>query len=159
MPKTKAKTTTKTKTTAKANKQEQQTICYLCKIVFALAIVLGIGFIGIIIGGCFKKPAITDLEKRELEAFESIFQKEIDQEFYKERFQTASLTNIGLSEDDDLYGDFTIYYYGENHEITETQNGKIFLQCDHEYRKPVTGDDPKSCAFAYSYEDKVPYNN
>lgn len=155
MPKTKAKST---KTTAKVSKQEQQTITYLSKMILALAIVLGVGFLGVILCGCFK-PKISHLEQRELEAFESIFQKQIDQEFYKERFQTASLTNIGLSEDDDLYGDFTIYYYGENHEITETQNGKIFLQCDHEYRKPVTGDDQKSCAFAYSYEDKVPYKN
>lgn len=155
MPKTKAKST---KTTTKVSKQEQQTIAYLSKMILALAIVLGVGFLGVILCGCFK-PKISHLEQRELEAFESIFQKQIDQEFYKERFQTASLTNIGLSEDDDLYGDFTIYYYGENHEITETQNGKIFLQCDHEYRKPVTGDDQKSCAFAYSYEDKVPYKN
>lgn len=155
MPKTKAKST---KTTAKVSKQEQQTITYLSKMILALAIVLGVGFLGVILCGCFK-PKISHLEQRELGAFESIFQKQIDQEFYKERFQTASLTNIGLSEDDDLYGDFTIYYYGENHEITETQNGKIFLQCDHEYRKPVTGDDQKSCAFAYSYEDKVPYKN
>ena len=155
MPKTKAKST---KTTTKVSKQEQQTITYLSKMILALAIVLGVGFLGVILCGCFK-PKISHLEQRELEAFESILQKEIDQEFYKERFQTASLTNIGLSEDDDLYGDFTIYYYGENHEITETQNGKIFLQCDHEYRKPVTGDDQKSCGFAYSYEDKVPYKN
>lgn len=155
MPKTKAKSA---KTTAKVSKQEQQTIAYLSKMILTLAIVLGVGFLGVILCGCFK-PKVSHLEQRELEAFESIFQKEIDQQFYKERFQTASLTNIGLSEDDDLYGDFTIYYYGENHEITETQNGKIFLQCDHEYRKPVTGDDQKSCAFAYSYEDKVPYKN
>ncbi len=151
MPKTKAKST---KTTTRASKQEQQTICYLCKIVFALAIVLGIGFIGIIIGGCFK-PKISHLEQRELEAFETLFYSYVSEVPFLEdnTNTTASITNIGLSEDDDLYADIVINYYNNNHQIIAAQKGKMFFQCDHENKKVIT-ESVSGCGMAYSWEEK-----
>ena len=155
MPKTKAKTSTKT------NKQDQQSIRYLCNVILILAVIVGIGFIAIAIGRFCNKTGLSRLEQRELEAFESIFQSEVSSQKLNDTDQNTAvqLVNIGLSQDDDLYGDLIIYYYNDDHETVATQKGKVYLQCDHEYRKPITNGDEKSCGFAYSYEEKIPANN
>jgi len=151
MPKTKAKST---KTTAKVSKQEQQTITYLSKMVLALAIVLGVGFLGVILCGCFK-PKISHLEQRELEAFETLFYSYVSEVPFLEDSAntTASITNIGLSEDDDLYADITINYYNDNHQIIAAQKGKMFFQCNHENKKVIT-ESVSGCGMAYSWEEK-----
>lgn len=155
MPRAKAKTATK------ASKQELPNIRYLCIVVIILAAIIGLGF-ALYAAVCLcHKPNISHLEQRELEAFESIFQAEINNSKLTENDQntTTQLLNIGLSQNDDLYGDFIIYYYNDNHEAIAYKKGKVYLQCDHEYRQPVTVENEKSCGFAYSYEDKTPIEN
>lgn len=132
-----------------------ETINFLIKSIIILVVIIGIGLVAIALGR--SKNSISQLDQRELEAFESVFSKAITDEFSdEERRTTATVTGLGLSQDDDLYADFTIYYYNDNHEIAYTQNAKVYLQCEHENRKPITGTDNKTgCAFAYTYDSKV----
>ena len=150
------KQTTNKQTTHK----QSETITFLSKIILALAIILGASLIAFAIY-CAKKPSISHLEQRELEAFESLAYAYIDSDDLTDGSQntTQKITNIGLSDDDDLYFDFTIFYYDDNHNAVAKKDGKAFLQCDHEYRKPVTSDNNKHCGFAFSYGEKETINN
>ena len=101
-----------------------------------------------------QKTKISHEEQRRLEAFESLLYNYLSDEPFLENTEKTStaIKNIGLSQDDDLYADFIIYYYNDNHEPVSYKNGKIFFQCNHEYRKPITGNEQlKACATAYSY--------
>ena len=138
-------------------KQTQtETITFLSKIILALAIVLGIGFVGVVIY-CAQKPKISHLEQRELEAFETLFYSYVSEVPFLEDNSnaTAEITNIGLSQDDDLYADIVIRYYNDNHGVVATKNGKMYLQCDHENRKVIT-ENATGCGMAYTWEEKVP---
>jgi|GEM_PF-2463052 hypothetical protein len=132
-----------------------ETINFLIKSIIVLVVIIGIGLIAIALGR--SKNSTSLLDQRKLEAFESVFSKAITDEFSdEEKHTTATVTGLGLSQDDDLYADFTIYYYNDNHEIAYTQNAKVYLQCEHENRTPITGTDDKTgCAFAYTYGDKA----
>lgn len=85
-----------------------ETINFLIKSIIILVVIIGIGLVAIALGR--NKNSISQLDQRELEAFESVFSKAITNEFSDEERRTAAtVTGLGLSQDDDLYADFTIY--------------------------------------------------
>lgn len=136
------------------NKKEKKLKVIICVLVCLL--------IGALTAGCFlmRGSIVSREEKRRLEAFESLAYSYIDNGDFlgnNKSHTRAEATGIGISEDGDLYLSFRIFYYDNSHDeyvANEYQDGKLYFQCDKEYRKPVTNKDSAHCAFAYSYEDK-----
>ena len=157
MPKQKSKKQVKNNKNVSSDKEKKLKIT-ISVLVALLVLVLGYC--------CFsmKGLLISREERRRLEAFESLAFAYIDSNpMSSEENTSVEITDIGLSEDDDLYLDFVIYYYDDNSYggflATEYQNGRLHFQCNKEYSRPVTAKGSGHCAFAYSYGEKTVIDN
>ena len=103
---------------------------------------------------CLFKKLPTHEEEKRLEAFETIADNLIEEQvMYSEdarASRTARLTDIGLSDDDDLYLDFTMTNF-ENHIPVSTQDGRLHFQCNKENNYVII--DNPGCALAYWYDE------
>ncbi len=157
MPKQKPKKQAKKVSKVSNNKEKK-----LKKVIYVLVCLLVIT----LTAGCFlmRTSVVSHEEMRRLEAFESLAYDYI----YRSNFSgdentTTEITGIGLSEDDDLYFDFRIYYYDKEFYggvvAKEYQDGRLHFQCNKEYLEPVSKPNTAHCANAMNYEEKVKIEN
>ena len=129
-----------------------------------LSAVLGIFCAGLIVAVIFlAENQKTPEERKRLVAFEPLASAYIDHlSMYSEdgkAGKAARATDIGVTDDNDLYIDFTITET-ENHVPVSTRPGRLHFQCDDHSGLVITGGlnengAPKEagCAFAYWYGD------
>ena len=94
-----------------------------------------------------ENTALKYQEEQELQAFRGLASSYISTLFEKEGEQTGNLTDIGVTEDGDLYADFVITKY-EDHVPQSTQKARLHFQCDGKTDR-VSG-----CAHAFWYGEE-----
>lgn len=127
-----------------------------CKI---LSLILGVIVIGLLIAVAFLvKNQKTYEEEKRLQAFETLANYYIDElSMYSEESREgkiATLTGIGVTDDNDLYFDFIITNY-KDHVPVSTQDGRLHFQCDNRSGKVVGTNNPEGCALAYWYGEET----
>lgn len=85
-------------------------------------------------------------ESQKLQAFEGVVSELIYNEFAIEGEQAASVDGFGVTDDKDLYADFTITKY-EDHVPMLRRKARLHFQCDQKT------DQKDGCAHAYWYGD------
>lgn len=146
----------KTKSNSKKSTGKSCSCSCNCKII---SLILGIVVVGLLATIIFlAKNQKTYEEEKRLQAFETLANSYIDElSMYSEENRegkTATLTGIGITDDNDLYFDFTITKY-DNHVPVSTQDGRLHFQCDDRSGKMIGVDAPDGCAKAYSYGEEV----
>ena len=90
--------------------------------------------------------AKTHFEAKKLEAFETIARSYIYDNYTKsDGSEVANLTQIGVTDDDDLYLEFDVTKYDENHVPTLRRRQRVHFQC-HDLEQPNSK--PLGCAMA-----------
>ena len=128
---------TKAKSNSKAAKHDDFHWFY-CMFVLLAALVGTLVFGGVRMAE-LKKHVISFEEQQRLAVFEDLARSYLHEADIAEN-ATAELTGIGLSQDDEVYLDFTLRKY----DSTETKKGRMHFQWDTEQQ---------TWAHAFSYED------
>ncbi len=124
---TKKSTKSKTKSnTSKTTKSAAVDPNYCGKCFVALALIITALLFGLFY---YMGQAKTHEESKRLEAFETLARAYIYDNYSKEGVEVADLDNIGITEDDDLYLEFTVTKY-EEHVPTLHRKQRIHFQCD-----------------------------
>lgn len=111
----------------------------------ALSMVLGVATVGLAIAtGWLASTRISYQESQELQAFKGLAGSYIYEQFYRENEQTANMTGIGVTDDKDLYVDFTVTKF-EDHVPQANQKGRMHFQCSQKT------DRKSGCAHAFWY--------
>ena len=113
----------------------------------ALSIALGIATVGLAVAvGWLTSTRISYQESQELQAFEGLASAYIYNSFAIDGEQTATIDDIGVTDDKDLYVDFIITKY-EDHVPQANRKSRLHFQCDQKTDKS------SGCAHAYWYGD------
>jgi len=114
-----------------------------------LSIILGVLFVGFLISFrvYLENTALSYEEEQELQAFRGLASSYISTLFEKEGEQTGDLTDIGVTDDGDLYADFLITKI-KDHVPQSTQKARLHFQCDGKTDR-VSG-----CAHAFWYGEE-----
>jgi len=115
-----------------------------------LSIIFGILFFGTVISWkvYVDNTALSYQEAQELQAFEGLAKNYIYNQFEIVNERTATVTNFGVTDDNDLYADFTITKYKDRIPIS-TQPARLHFQCNGKT------DRASGCAHAYWYGEEV----
>ena len=111
----------------------------------ALSMALGVATVGLTIAtGWLASTRVSYQESQELQAFKGLADSYIYEQFYRENEQTANMTGIGVTDDKDLYVDFTVTKF-EDHVPQANRKGRMHFQCNQKT------DRKSGCAHAFWY--------